>query len=847
MNQRAMGFKILCFGIALLAESLRTSAATWFVATNGNDATGTGSIAAPFRTLNHSLGLASSGDVIEVRGGTYREAGEVRFRNPGITMRSYAGEWAAIVAPLDDENGYSSCIQIDPDADRTTLSRLEISGGYYYGVMLQTKWDWGDPNDRMGACHVTLEDCAIHDTGRDCVKITPNCDDVVVRRCEIYRSGVGPANASAENAEGIDNVNGDRMLVQACSIHDIYSTGVYFKGGATDGLVERNRIRRCGGGGVLIGFDTSPEYFDTAANPGYYENIRGTVRNCLIQDTGWEGIGMYAASNPAVFNNTLVNVCTGQIHAALYFGLTYQDWEPHPGRPPSVNPVLLNNLVAQPAGFSDETFEIRYSTDLGGMSALTGFPVMDHNGYSIAGGGVARFTDRRPGSFLEEGTLAQWQAQAGSDSHSLTGDPQFGTDGALSIASPYVNRGTNLAWMSGAVDLAGNPRIQGGVVDIGARESPAGLAIAPSSRVHAAAGANGQTIGVIATVSWTATANQPWIAITGGAAGTNNGMVTYGVAANAGAIRSGTITVSGGGITRTFAVNQWPVPATPGVSAEGDVDGDGLADFSVYHPATGNWHVLFGAGAGWIVPWGWSATLPVPADYNGDGMLDFAVYHPATGNWHIQESATGRPRQIQFGWSATVPLPGDYDGDGRADLAVYHPAAGRWYFLCSTAGRYSVQWGWSSAIPVPADYDGDGITDVAVYHPASGLWQILKSSTGGAIQKRWGWSSALPVPADYDGDGRADIAVFHRASGTWYVAYSGGGSRTQPFGWSTTIPVAADYDGDGAADLAVYHPASGNWYVLKSTTGGIRIQNWGWSSAQPTLLYPLIHSWFGLM
>ncbi len=406
-------------------------------------------------------------------------------------------------------------------------------------------------------------------------------------------------------------------------------------------------------------------------------------------------------------------------------------------------------------------------------------------------------------------------------------DGQYG--GSLSVVAATS---LTLPAFSGAVLFTVNPFGQ--------------LSISPSSATISPAASSGRQIAVTANVSWTATASQPWITISGGAAGTGNGTVTYGVGANAGAVRSGTITVAGNGITRTFAVNQWPVPATPGVSAEGDVDGDGLADLSVYHPATGNWHVLFGAGVGWVVPWGWSATLPVPADYNGDGMLDFAAYHPTTGNWHIQESATGRPRQIQFGWSATVPLPGDYDGDGRADLAVYHPAAGRWYFLCSTAGRYSVQWGWSSAIPVPADYDGDGITDVAVYHPASGLWQILKSSTGGAIQKRWGWSSAIPVPADYDGDGRADVAVFHRASGTWYVAYSGGGSLTQPFGWSTTIPVAADYDGDGAADLAVYHPASGNWYVLKSTTGGIRTQNWGWNSAQPILLYPLIHSWFML-
>ena len=287
-------------------------------------------------------------------------------------------------------------------------------------------------------------------------------------------------------------------------------------------------------------------------------------------------------------------------------------------------------------------------------------------------------------------------------------------------------------------------------------QAPA-LSVSPVGRAHSAAGAAGQLCQVAANVPWTATASQPWITISGGGTGTGNGTVTYGVAANAGAIRAGTITVSGGGISRTFAVNQWPVPATPGVSAEGDVD-----------------------------------------------------------------------------------------GDGRADLAVFHPAAGRWYFLCTTAGRYSVKWGWATTIPVPADYDGDGATDLAVYHPPSGLWQILKSSTGGAIQKNWGWSTAIPVPADYDGDGRADIAVFHRATGAWRIFYSGGGSRTKVFGWSATIPVAADYDGDGRADLAVYHPATGNWHVLKSTTGGAVVKNWGWSAAKPTLLYPLIHSWFGL-
>ena len=192
-------------------------AATIYVATNGNDVTGSGEFAAPFRTLNHALQQAVSGDVVEARSGLYQENGEVRFRGPGITLRSAPGEWAVIEAPLDDEDGYSSCVLIDPDADGTTLSRLEIAGGYYYGIMLQTKWDWGDPDDRAGACGVVVEDCVIRDTGRDAIKITPNCDDVLIQRCEIFNTGVGPANAAAQNAEGIDCVNGDRVTRQTSS------------------------------------------------------------------------------------------------------------------------------------------------------------------------------------------------------------------------------------------------------------------------------------------------------------------------------------------------------------------------------------------------------------------------------------------------------------------------------------------------------------------------------------------------------------------------------------------------------------------------------------------------------
>lgn len=63
----------------------------------------------------------------------------------------------------------------------------------------------------------------------------------------------------------------------------------------------------------------------------------------------------------------------------------------------------------------------------------------------------------------------------GSVGH-ISDDPQFvdadALDFRLQSTSPCIDAGTNLAWMAGAVDLDGLPRIINGTVDMGAYESP---------------------------------------------------------------------------------------------------------------------------------------------------------------------------------------------------------------------------------------------------------------------------------------------------------------------------------------------------------------------------------------
>jgi len=439
--------------------------AIW-VSLSGNDLSGNGSEARPYRTIAKALSQCAGGERIEnnrtivLCSGIYREA--VRIRWPNVTLRSAPGHWAIVQVPTDDEES-GVAVTMDVDSSGSKIQSLEIIGGYYYGIKFETRWDWGT-EDRSGASDIIIEDCVIHDTGRDAVKITPQCDRITIRRCEIYASGVGVGNQGNPNAEGIDNVNGDRMKVQECYIHDVSTTGIYFKGGAQECVVERNIIENCGGAGILIGFDTSPEYFDLTVNPEYYESLSGIVRNNIIADTAYAGIGLYAAKDARVYHNTIVRTAREGM-SPLFFGITFQDWEPEAGRPPSIRPTLINNLVYQE---SDQRpiLAIRYSDELGGLSALEGPLEIDYNCYDVAG--EIWFQDRRPEHSLEHGDFENWKEHIGGEAHSFCANPLLDERYRLLAGSPCIDRGQPLVLVQ--YDVDNQPRQQ--PVDIGASEYP---------------------------------------------------------------------------------------------------------------------------------------------------------------------------------------------------------------------------------------------------------------------------------------------------------------------------------------------------------------------------------------
>jgi len=86
----------------------------------------------------------------------------------------------------------------------------------------------------------------------------------------------------------------------------------------------------------------------------------------------------------------------------------------------------------------------------------------------------------------------------------------------------------------------------------------------------AVGGASTVTVTATAGCNWVATSNAAWINITNGVSGTGNGIVSYTVAANTGAARTGTMTIAG----QTFTVTQDAVGG----------GGSGLQFYPLAHP-----------------------------------------------------------------------------------------------------------------------------------------------------------------------------------------------------------------------------------------------------------------------
>jgi all-beta uncharacterized protein/BACON domain-containing protein len=209
-----------------------------------------------------------------------------------------------------------------------------------------------------------------------------------------------------------------------------------------------------------------------------------------------------------------------------------------------------------------------------------------------------------------------WTATTDADWISLTA-PVSGTGGGVINFTVPPNQGGD---RTGAIIVAGQ---RATVIQSAVAPPACSISISPTSQNVPAAGGSG-SLSVLAqsVCDWGVASEAPWITVTSGPTGRGNGVVTFAVAANTGAARTGTISIS----NRTFTVSQAagaaPPPPPPACTYA-------IAPMSQSVPATagtGTVNVTTTAACAWTavsnVVW---LTVTSGAAGTGNGAVGFSI------------------------------------------------------------------------------------------------------------------------------------------------------------------------------------------------------------------------------
>ncbi|MBV8549782.1 MAG: right-handed parallel beta-helix repeat-containing protein [Acidobacteriaceae bacterium] len=473
--------------------------AAFYVSPSGSDSN-SGTISLPWKTIQHAANSVQPGDTVYVRAGVYNEsvniavsgtaASPIAFQNyPGETAvvdgtgltptssdvqglfnivdKSYvtiqgfeirnfqtssssstpAGIWVTgsgshvqilnnvvhNIVTTSEANGNAFGIAVYGSEAPTSIDSITISGNQVYSLKTGNS---ETVNVDGNVTNFTISNNIIHDNdniGIDAIGfegVAPNAAYDYARNGEI--SGNTIYNISAINNPGEGNQND--------------ADAIYVDGGSQI-VIERNRVY-----GSDIGIEVASEH---AGHVGSYVTVRDNLvyQNLTVGIT----IGGYSASvggtdhctivNNTLFENDTQNTGSGELQ--IQYAAT--------------NNVFENNILYANA---QNLFVNDYTTASASPAAL------DYNLYfSEAGESSGQWTWNGQ-SYTG---LANFQKASGHDSHTKFADPQFVSlttpDLHIDSSSPAVGAGTNLgASVVGTMDFAGNPRVQGTSIDVGAYE-----------------------------------------------------------------------------------------------------------------------------------------------------------------------------------------------------------------------------------------------------------------------------------------------------------------------------------------------------------------------------------------
>ncbi|MGA7622904.1 MAG: DUF1565 domain-containing protein [Candidatus Acidiferrales bacterium] len=517
---RTSSWTSMVFLFVLLAPSARSAyAATYYVSASGNDAN-SGSITSPWRTIQHAANSVKAGDTVYVRAGVYNEVVSIPASGSAsagsITFSSYPGELASIDGTgLSIPNAQWGLVTIENQSyitingfeirNYSTSSTKDVPIGIYIlgaGRYLQIT------NNHIHNIATTAKGCAANAfgmtvygtqapnsisnlmiTGNEIDHTTTGCSETLsvdgnVENFTITNNLIHDDNNIAIGAIGFEGVapvgsmcgselcdrarygeishnivynitsNSNPAYGSGSNNHSYGADGIYIDGG-TEITIERNLVHN-----TDIGIEMSSEN-PGKQTPGVEKADYITTRNNVIYQSNSVGItiGGYAKGKGGtdhcnIVNNTLYDDDTAKTGEGEFQIQWY-----------ATNNIFENNILYAGA---QGIFVYDYTTSEPNPA------VLDYNlYYSTVGASKGMWTWQKK----TYTGYSSYLSSTGNDSHSPPFlNPEFISQASqpnldLRSNSPAIAAGANLgSSVVGTVDFAGNPRVQGGEINIGAYE-----------------------------------------------------------------------------------------------------------------------------------------------------------------------------------------------------------------------------------------------------------------------------------------------------------------------------------------------------------------------------------------